>query len=189
MPKKIDYRIQLTKKMFKNAFFQLLKEKSIQEITIKELCATAQVNRGTFYSHYEDIYQLLHSIEDEMYQELLTTLSSLQFTASTDREFYIALFEFFVNNAEMCTMLISKNSDQEFLNKILLVGLSVFMSYYEDKTVLPPDQLRALYHFVSGGCVSLLKVWFEDGMVHSCSEMADLLRSIITLGIIPAITN
>lgn len=54
-----DYRTRVTKMLIRKAFTDMLKEKPIQSITIKELCETAGINRGTFYSHYSDIYDLL----------------------------------------------------------------------------------------------------------------------------------
>lgn len=56
---KSDQRTRLTKMLIRKAFTELLREKPVQNITVKELCQTAGINRGTFYSHYTDIYDLL----------------------------------------------------------------------------------------------------------------------------------
>ncbi len=55
--------------LIRGAFTDLLRQKPIQNITIKELCERAGINRGTFYSHYTDIYDLRDNIEDEMTRE------------------------------------------------------------------------------------------------------------------------
>ena len=52
--KKKDRRVKYTKKALKNSLIDSLKEKTIEKITVKELCEKADVNRGTFYSHYSD---------------------------------------------------------------------------------------------------------------------------------------
>mgnify|MGYP002917598254 FL=1 len=52
--------------MIRKAFMDLLKQKPIQSISIRELCETAGINRGTFYTHYADIYDLMQRIEEEM---------------------------------------------------------------------------------------------------------------------------
>lgn len=45
-----------------NTFMNLLKEKPLDKITVKEITETCQINRNTFYYHYRDIYALLQSI-------------------------------------------------------------------------------------------------------------------------------
>ena len=50
-----DNRVRITKMMIRNALLQLLKEKTLQTITVRELCQVADINRGTFYTHYRDL--------------------------------------------------------------------------------------------------------------------------------------
>ena len=52
-------------KAIKSAFIQLLTEKELEKITIQDITQRADINRGTFYLHYEDKYLLLSSLEDE----------------------------------------------------------------------------------------------------------------------------
>lgn len=72
-----DHRVRVTKTLIRKAFTELLTKKPIQSISIKELCELAGINRGTFYAHYQDIYDLRQKIEDEMYHDVQRTLSPL----------------------------------------------------------------------------------------------------------------
>ena len=54
----MDLRIEKTERAIKNAFIELRAKKTLEKITVKELCAEACINKSTFYSHYEDIYAL-----------------------------------------------------------------------------------------------------------------------------------
>lgn len=54
----MDRRSTRTKQAIKQAFLDLTKEKPINKITIAELSQQADIGRGTFYTHYEDIYDL-----------------------------------------------------------------------------------------------------------------------------------
>ena len=51
---KEDLRVKKTKNALRKALSTLLKTKSLDKITIMEICENAMVNRVTFYSHYED---------------------------------------------------------------------------------------------------------------------------------------
>ena len=53
----------------RQALLTLLKEKPLQNITVRELCQAAGINRGTFYTHYRDIYDLMEQIEEELTEE------------------------------------------------------------------------------------------------------------------------
>ena len=61
----MDRRVKYTKKVIKDTFLSLLEKKNISNISVKELCEMADINRGTFYRYYIDIYDLLKKIEDE----------------------------------------------------------------------------------------------------------------------------
>ena len=96
--KKDSARVRMTKQMLRQAFTQLLLEKPIQNITVRELCEKAQVNRGTFYIHYKDIYDLMESIEEQMTRELGSVLSNLDVSPKNVKglvEPYREVFEFF----------------------------------------------------------------------------------------------
>ncbi len=64
-PKTVDRRTRYTKMVIAEAFFSLLREKGFMRMTVTDLCKAAQINRGTFYLHYEDKFALLIELVDE----------------------------------------------------------------------------------------------------------------------------
>lgn len=70
----MDLRIQRTRKCIKDAFIELRKTKPIEKITIKELAALASINKATFYSHYNDIYDLSEQIENETIDSIIHSI-------------------------------------------------------------------------------------------------------------------
>ena len=58
-----DRRVRKTKKQLRMALTTLMMEKSVGEITVREIAELADVNRGTFYAHYTDIYDLLKQMD------------------------------------------------------------------------------------------------------------------------------
>ena len=55
MENNIDRRVMRTKTLLIHSLSTLMKQKNIKDITVKELCELADINRGTFYLHYKDI--------------------------------------------------------------------------------------------------------------------------------------
>ena len=62
---KIDCRRRYTLSVIQVAFFALLAEVGFAKMTVADICRRAEINRGTFYLHYEDKYALLDALIDE----------------------------------------------------------------------------------------------------------------------------
>ena len=98
--KKEDRRVRRTKKLLTAALTQLMQEKQISEITVRELTELADMNRGTFYLYYKDIYDMLEKIEDSMF-EALDRIIDLEENESVDRQtkpILLKLFQFIEEN-------------------------------------------------------------------------------------------
>ena len=62
---KIDRRRRYTLSVIREAFFALLAEVGFAKMTVADICRRADINRGTFYLHYEDKFALLDVLIDE----------------------------------------------------------------------------------------------------------------------------
>ena len=81
---KMDARKRYTQMVLKQSFLKLLKEKPVNRITVKEVCALAQFNRATFYAHYSNCFALMESIENELidaFEKSLRYVNSFDVTA------------------------------------------------------------------------------------------------------------
>ena len=87
--KKEDRRVRKTKRLLRSALTDLLKEKPIQEIKVREIADMVDINRGTFYQHYRDVYDMLNSIEDEIFIDFRTFFSNN--SDSLEERFIISL--------------------------------------------------------------------------------------------------
>ena len=61
-----DERVIKTKKLIKTALSELIQEKGFDHVSITDLTQRANINRGTFYLHYQDKYDLLEKFENEV---------------------------------------------------------------------------------------------------------------------------
>ena len=70
MEKRTDRRVRKTKAQLRAGLASLMKEKNVNDITVKELVEAVDINRSTFYLHYTDIRNMLESVEHEMLEEI-----------------------------------------------------------------------------------------------------------------------
>ena len=85
----IDRRIRKTRKQLKDCLISLLKTKRIQDITVRELTEMADLNRGTFYLHYKDVFDLLEQTETELLGKLNSVIQKHRAEELLDRPFNI----------------------------------------------------------------------------------------------------
>lgn len=64
--KQDDARYQAAEQKIRDAFYALLQERGVQNTTVRMIVERAGINRSTFYLHYQDKYDLLHAIEEEL---------------------------------------------------------------------------------------------------------------------------
>ena len=62
----MDRRVIRTKKAIRMSFIDLLKENEINDITVTDIANKADINRKTFYNYYNNVYELLDEIENEV---------------------------------------------------------------------------------------------------------------------------
>ena len=182
-----DHRAQVTRKLIRNAFTGLLRQKPIQAIRIKELCERAGINRGTFYSHYTDIYDLRDSIENEMLVAFQKALEPLLYAGEgelTPVEITTGIFECLKKNSDLCVVTLGEYGDKEFFSKILNLGRQLCMKTYSKYyTHASPEKIEYFYVFVSAGCIGLLQKWLENGMYATPEELAETAENLIINGI------
>ena len=88
-----------TKRLIKNVFAEMLSEKrELSKISVSELCARAEISRGAFYSHYDDIYGVAEDYENELIDLFFDNARLL--SPSTVEQFIDTLFDYIRKNDE-----------------------------------------------------------------------------------------
>ena len=72
---KTDLRIRRTKKSIRDAFFELIDENGFDSVTVKDITDRALISRNTFYLHYEDRFDLLNKISNELMRKVYWRVS------------------------------------------------------------------------------------------------------------------
>lgn len=105
---KSDLRIRKTEKAIKNAFIELRAKKPLEKITVKELCGLALINKSTFYSHYEDLYALSETMEQETVASIILSIDHLKdYTTNNSDTFTRELCLAFMSQISLIKILFS----------------------------------------------------------------------------------
>ena len=185
--KRQDHRTRVTKLLIRKAFTQLLNEKPTQSISVKELCMQAGINRGTFYAHYRDIYDLMEQIESEMtrdFQEVLKPLLEAKGPDLTPLKITTSIFQCLKENADICAVTLGPHGDKAFARRLINLGqercLESYAAFFEGAS---RRQLEYFYAFVCAGSIGLLEKWLSEGTPQNVEEIARMTEDIIMYGI------
>lgn len=119
MEKRTDRRVRKTKAQLRAGLASLMKEKNVNDITVKELVEAVDINRSTFYLHYTDIRNMLESVEHEMLEEIENLIRDHPIGLNENTFLFIAdLFSILETNKDLCAALIGPTGDMAFIYKI-----------------------------------------------------------------------
>lgn len=179
----IDRRVSRTRTRLRGALVKLLDKKELREISVSELTSLADINRGTFYLHYRDIFDLYDRMESEVLEELIA-LVSRHADADNRRELIpvvLDVLEYFRGNAELCMMLL-RSGDSGFLNRLLdSVKPTNETEWMGLLGGMDPALRDYFYAFITSGFIGLIKSWFLSGMKESPKEIAALAAGMIPI--------
>jgi len=182
--KKEDRRVRRTKKLLTQALTELLQKKQINEITVKELTDLADMNRGTFYLYYKDVFDMLEKIEDSMFETLDTILSLHEHEDAAARTgaILIDLFRFIEDNQEMCRVLLSPHGDMNFLHRLNEVVREKCLQAWPGLRKADDVSFEYHYNFVICGCGGVIRAWVNRNCREPAEQMAELADLMIRRG-------
>lgn len=103
----MDTRVQRSKKKIVDSFIKLRSKKSLERITVAELCRNADINKSTFYAHYRDIYDLSDQIENSIIQDIISSISHPADIIEDQNIFIKELFAAFSDKRKQINILFS----------------------------------------------------------------------------------
>lgn len=182
----LDRRVRKTRQQLQHCLAVLLKEKKIQEITVREITEMADLNRGTFYLHYKDVFDLLEKVELELLDELDGTLQKYQ-ASDLHQKLSLIFTDLFVcvqENAEMVQIFLGENGDLNFVNQVKeRVREKCLKDWFELFNSQDSQLFDAFNAFVVSGCLGLVTYWLQNGMKESPKELAQIAEQIMMHGI------
>lgn len=158
----MDARTRYTRQAIRDAFMKLLADRSVEKVTVADICRLADINRATFYRHYSNQYELLETIEEEK-------LAEIQEAVAQDDDIDAAILRVF--NAlhagqEEWRLLLGNHGDSRFSGRIS----ALFADRFKPQAQSEESELR--YRFLCHGLGGLLNDWMRSGMERPPEAMA-----------------
>lgn len=176
MAQKENQRITLTKKLLQEGLLRLLEVKSLDKISVTELCRESGINRATFYNHYSSPQDLLSSIETKMTQELKQIIGNPS-TATEVIKHTEAVCTYFYNHAQTMIILHKCHADRDITDALyeLNQNFQLFRLNSRYTRTMNQEGLHLISVFFYTGCYHLLLEWLKNDIQKTPKEIADLM--------------
>lgn len=171
-----DKRIRRTKKLLRQALTRLMLQKDFQSITVTDVVREADINRGTFYAHYRDVYDLRDKIEAEMitdFREMIATIRPSE--TATLRPVLGRLMDYLEENREIVTALIKVNAPDGFGKKMIAVIEECRMELFPYRSIEDAYAAR----FLATGAIGMTEKWITEAQPIPKTEMINLIAKLL----------
>lgn len=186
-----DRRIQRTQEALYSALVNLMEERSFDALSVGDLCAAANITRGTFYNHYKDKEALLTECEDavmadmEVFQERMAALSLPELAKCVALKrplpLLVEMFDYLRSEGAFLHAVLGPGGDAAFAPQVrdaICTNLvqSILHARYRNST----DPFVGYYvSFYASAYLGVITRWIETGMAESSEDMARIAQRLL----------
>lgn len=170
------------------AFMKILEKKDFEYITVKEICEKAQVNRSTFYLHYETIEDLLSESIQYMNNQFVSyfPIDSIDFinNISTAQlsdlylitpQFLKPYLQYIKEHKKLFITAINKSNDFKLINSYERMFIHI-LSPIMDRFSIPDKEKRYVLTFYVNGIIAIVKEWMKTDCVDSIDSIVRIIE-------------
>ena len=181
--KREDRRVIYTKKVIRDSFLQLLNEKPVEKISVTEICKNADINRGTFYAHYSDPYDLKLKLSQEIVG-IISERTAEYVDPDAETRDPIKMMQVLQDNKELCKIFAAPHGDFGTLIDII----DQQMERHLDRLVAPLTELQGehmscLRMMSTAAIAAIVKYWMDNDLSMAPEEVMELMSKFIHSGL------
>ncbi len=170
-----NQRITVTKRMLKEGLIRLLEKKPLDKISITELCREAEINRTTFYRHYELPKDVLMEMQSDFFEDAVKHFNN-PMTTNDLEQFFIYLYE----HSELVKLFFQYNSDADWAKSFTWIFNS-----FPDKMMpkafrnIDENSAKLLSTYLAGGTFFLARQWIIEDIPIPPKDVAAIALNIL----------
>lgn len=173
--KRLNRREAYTLRVIRETFIALLKKKSVEKISVGELCEQADINRSTFYRHYADVYALLDEISEEYFRLLFADMirqddHSGSF-ADVGYRLILKACSITEENREMYLTLLDRQPAARFQQRLHDAAVEQFLQ--NEKYISAETNLH--YQYLISGILGIWQAWLRSGCSLPREQVAEIV--------------
>ncbi len=176
----IDRRTLRTRQALQNMLVRQLQTRSLQQISVRELAELADISRGTFYLHFNDIFDLYQSVENSVVSDIAAIVAEPSPVQDEDglERVISAIFEYLAQHIEACEALLRTDS-ASFLAAVFERTRPINEDAW-NRLFGADEEMRAYsFVFISYGFAGMLKYWLDNGKQEAPRHIAMIVKQLL----------
>lgn len=186
-----DRRIVRTQLALRDALIELIEQQSLDSVSVGDLCAAANITRGTFYNHYKDKEALLHALESEVisgldvFQEHMANLKLTELAKCVALKrplpLLVEMFDYLRDEGAFLHAVLGAGGDAAFAAHLRdSVCTNLVQSILHERYRKSSDPFVGYYvSFYASAYLGVIMRWVETGMAESSQEMAAIAQRLL----------
>lgn len=185
MNKKENLGYQKTHQRIQDCLLTLLEKKDIKNITVNELCSLVDINRSTFYAHYQDLYAVMETISETLETELVAAYQDLYVPGSNilSIDYFIIIITHIAENRVFYRAFLSESNENMLNHSMEMLRSEIILPMYKH-IGLPEREGNYYFDFFKSGFLSVLHRWLDDDCPETPKEIAEII--IASLPAVPS---
>lgn len=176
----LDRRTKYSLRVIRAALFELLETKSLDAVTVTDICALADVNRGTFYKYYRDVYDLFEKTQDKFIDKLHALFEETKAVGSEMPDFFTSVFRILSENKELVQVARNREFAEQFTKKLLgFVLPQINQLIINADPNANEEKIRFLSEYIMGGCTRVVAAWIGENMTVPADHMERYITEFI----------
>ena len=183
MDKPMDRRARRTRLALRHGLSKLMKEKPVNLISVRELSDLCDINRGTFYLHYHDVFDMVDQIEQELFSDIEKIIKKYG-AVSGERLLSMLkeLFSFFDENRDICSAILGKYGNTSFVRRVTVMAREIYLNMWRRASSEDVKHVERRFWFMVSGAMGIIQDWLSDSSPESPDEIAELTCQMVSGG-------
>lgn len=153
--RKPDRRTTYTKDLIKKSLLSLMEKSEFTKISVTVLCKTAEINRGTFYLHYCDLYHVLEELIADMLAETTSLIDHIMCPANSDGSCTYPFCAKIHGDPTYQVLFLDESISSLLIEKVADIGKESFVTWVMKRSLLTFEEAEAIYYFQINGCLAI----------------------------------
>lgn len=164
----------------KAALLELMQETEFEKITVKRICERAGVNRGTFYSHYTDIYSMLDEAEDYLSKKLISITEEWSHCPESQNEsMFTPYLRYIKEHSYFYRISLTNRKHLPIKKTFKPLWEQLVFPRCQKAGIVDKDELSYYFIAFQGSITMVLSHWIETGCRESEEDLSIILQRCI----------